>query len=77
MSALYAIVGFSRRLSLEAPLNEQQATINRSLADESLFDLIYQLLGIASAWAPVLLVAFLLWSSQKPHLGALGSSTQR
>ena len=77
MSALYAIVGFSRRLSIETPLNEQQATINRSLADESIFDLIYQLLGMASAWAPVLLVGFLLWSSQKPHLGALGWRTPR
>jgi len=77
MSALYAIVGFSRRLSIETPLNEQQATINRSLADESIFDLVYQLLGSASAWAPVLLVGFLLWSSQKPHLGALGWSAPR
>jgi membrane protease YdiL (CAAX protease family) len=77
ISALYAVVGFARRLSSATPLNQQQATINRSLADESLFDLLYQLLGITSAWAPVVLVGFLLWSSEKPRLGRLGLSTPR
>ncbi len=77
ISALYAIVGFARRLSLDTPLSSQQATINRPLADESTFDLLYQLLGMASQWAPVLLVAFLLWSPTKPHLGALGWNRPR
>lgn len=72
LSALYATVNFARRLTLEQPLSSQQATINRPLADSSTFDLIYQLLGIASQLAPVALVVFLLWSTRTPRLGALG-----
>lgn len=72
MSALYAIVSFSRRLADQRGLSEQTATLNRSLAEQQVFDLLYQLLGIASALAPVALVVFLLWSPTAPHLGRLG-----
>lgn len=72
MSALYAIVTFSRRLADERGLSEQTATINRPLADQELFDLAYQLLGILSGLVPVALVFFLVWSHQKPRLGAIG-----
>lgn len=77
MSALYAVVGIIRRLSIDTPLRDQQATLNRALADESLFDLAYQLLGILSALAPVALVMFLLWAPQKPHFSALGLDLRR
>lgn len=72
MSALYAIVSFARRLTDERALSEQTATINRSLADQEVFDLIYQLLGIVSGLVPVALVVFLLWQHTQPRLGALG-----
>jgi len=48
MSALYAIVAFARRLASTEPLSSQTATLNRSLADQELFDAIYQLLGLIS-----------------------------
>lgn len=72
MSALYAVVGFARRLSAEAALNEQTATINRPLAEGAVFDLLYQLLGIASALAPVALVIFLVMAPAIPRLAAIG-----
>lgn len=72
LSALYATVNFARRLTLEQPLSAQRATINRSLAEEPTFDLIYQLLGIASQLAPVALVLYLVWSASTPRLQTLG-----
>ena len=72
LSALYAVVGIARRLSIDTPLSEQSATINRSLAEQPWFDLAYQLLGIVGALAPVALVVFLLWSKSAPRLIGLG-----
>ncbi len=71
-SAVYAIVAIAERLTREAALAEQTATINRSLAERPVFDLIYQLLAFAFGLAPVALVIFLLWRSRPPHLGRLG-----
>ncbi|WP_449277964.1 CPBP family intramembrane glutamic endopeptidase [Leucobacter sp. GX24907] len=71
-SGIYAIVNIVERLTREAALSEQTATINRSLAERPVFDLVYQLLGIAFGLAPVALVVFLLWRDRRPHLGALG-----
>ena len=72
MSALYSIVTLVNRLTRETPLGQQTATIVPSRDARPLFDLLYQLLGIASDLAPVALVCFLLWSSARPHLGRLG-----
>jgi len=72
MSALYSIVTLINRATLETPIASQTATIVQSRDARPLFDLLYQLLGIASDLAPVALVGFLLWSSAKPHLGRLG-----
>jgi len=71
-SAVYAIVALAYRLTRETALGDQTATLNPSRSDRELFDLVYQLLGIAFALAPVLLVCFLLWSRTRPRLGALG-----
>jgi membrane protease YdiL (CAAX protease family) len=71
-SAVYAIVALVYRLTRETALGDQTATLNPSLSDREIFNLIYQLLGIAFAVAPVLLVCFLLWSSRPPHLHRLG-----
>lgn len=71
-SAVYAIVQIVERVTRDEALAEQSATINRSLADRPLFDLVYQLLGFAFGLAPVALVVFLLWRTSRPHLGALG-----
>lgn len=71
-SAVYAIVQLWDRLTLSTPLADQSATLNPSQSSREVFDLVYQLLGIAFAVVPVLLVCFLLWRSSRPHLGALG-----
>jgi uncharacterized protein len=72
MSALYSIVTLINRATLETPIAQQTATIVPSRDSRAIFDLIYQLLGIASDLVPVALVCFLLWSAAKPHLGRLG-----
>jgi membrane protease YdiL (CAAX protease family) len=71
-SAVYAIVALAYRLTRETPLGDQSATLNPSLSDREIFDVIYQLLAIAFALVPVLLVCYLLWSPRRPHLRRLG-----
>ncbi|MGN8024801.1 CPBP family intramembrane glutamic endopeptidase [Microbacterium sp. 22242] len=71
-SAVYAVVQLLDRLTLSTPLADQTATLNPAQSSRELFDLVYQLLGIAFSLAPVLLVCFLLWRASRPHLGALG-----
>lgn len=71
-SAVYAIVNITERVTREAALSEQTATLNRSLAERPGFDLTYQLLAFCFGLAPVALVVFLLWQRRAPHLGALG-----
>jgi membrane protease YdiL (CAAX protease family) len=72
MSALYGIVGIIDRLTRTESLSGQTATINRPLATQELFDLLYQLLGVASGFAPVALVVWLVWRDRAPHLGTIG-----
>jgi len=71
-SAVYAVVALVYRLTATTALADQTTTLNPSRSDRELFDLVYQLLGIAFALTPVLLVCFLLWSRTRPHLDALG-----
>ncbi len=71
-SGVYAVVTIIERLTREAALSTQTATINRSLAERPVFDLVYQLLAFAFGLAPVALVVFLLWRDRRPHLGRLG-----
>lgn len=76
-SAVYAVVQLVYRLTSETPLGQQTATLNPSRSDREIFDLIYQLLSIGFALVPVLLVCFLLWTQNRPHLGALGLNGRR
>lgn len=71
-SAVYSIVNIIERLTRETSLASQTATLNRSLAERPVFDLIYQLLSFTFGLAPVALVVFLLWRQRAPHLGRLG-----
>lgn len=71
-SGVYAIVAIVERLTREIALAEQTATINRTLSERPVFDLVYQLLSIAFGLAPVALVVYLLWRRSRPHLGGLG-----
>ena len=74
-SGVYAIVAIIDRLTRETALASQTTTINRPLDDRAIFDLVYQLLGIAFGLAPVALVIYLLWQRHRPHLWRLGLSS--
>lgn len=71
-SAVYSVVQLAYRLSDSTPLADQTTTLNPSRSDREVFDLIYQVLAIGFAIVPVILVCFLLWQSQSPHLLPLG-----
>jgi len=72
MSALYSIVTLVNRATLDTPIGQQTATMIPQRDSRAVFDVLYQVLGIASDLAPVALVCFLLWSASHPHLGRLG-----
>lgn len=76
-SAVYSVVSIVNRLTLPQALGDQKATLNNSLSTRPAFDLVYQVLGVASDLVPVALVVFLLWNSSRPHLGRLGIDSSR
>ena len=73
-SALYSVVAIVNRLTREESLGSQTATINGSLSPRPIFDLVYQVMGVAFDLVPVALVCYLLWQAARPHLGRLGLS---
>jgi len=71
-SAIYSVLDLIRSLSAAAPLRAQTAVLNPSVvANNSLLDLAYQLVGIVVALVPVALVAYLLNRSHE-SVSALG-----
>ncbi|MBN9157696.1 CPBP family intramembrane glutamic endopeptidase [Microbacterium sp.] len=76
-SAVYAIVQLIDSATRSTPIAQQSTSLNPALSSREVFDLLYQLLGLAFAVAPVLLVCFLLWRPTRPHLGALGLDGRR
>jgi uncharacterized protein len=76
-SAVYSLVAIANRLTRDEALRDQTATLNPSLSERPVFDLIYQFLAIFFDLVPVVLVAYLLWSVTRPHLGRLGIDFQR
>jgi len=76
-SAIYSIVSLIDRSTREQALSQQTATLNPTLSSREVFDLIYQLLDISFALVPVLLVCFLLWMPERPHLSRLGIAGAR
>ena len=71
-SAVYSIVSLIRKLTLPEALNAQKAVINQPLADQPLFDLVYQLLGIFFGLVPVVLVFWLLAKPGSSAFSQLG-----
>lgn len=59
-SGVYAVVDLVQN-AMTAPLGDQTTTMNPSLANEELFDLLRQLLSIGFSLVPVLLVCHLVW----------------
>jgi len=76
-SAVYSLVAIANRLTREQALSEQTATLNPTLSERPIFDLIYQFLAIFFDLVPVVLVGYLLWSASRPHLGRLGIDWER
>jgi membrane protease YdiL (CAAX protease family) len=76
-SAVYSIVAILNRLTRGTPLSSQTATLNDSLSDRAVFDLVYQLLAVFFGLVPVALAAFLLWRVTRPHLARLGIDGSR
>ncbi len=71
-SAVYSIVSLIRKLTLPEALNAQKAVINQPLADQPIFDLVYQLLGIFFGLVPVVLVFWLLSKPGSSAFSQLG-----
>ena len=76
-SAVCSIVAIINRLTREEALSQQTATLNSSLSDRQVFDLIYQLLSVFFNLMPVALVCYLLYSGMRPHLSRLGLTFER
>lgn len=76
-SAVYSVLSIVNRLTQQTALSQQTATLNSPLSSREFFDLAYQVLGVAVDLVPVLLVAFLLWREERPHLGRLGVDFSR
>jgi membrane protease YdiL (CAAX protease family) len=76
-SAVYSLVSIANRLTQPTSLSQQTATLNSSLSDRAVFDLVYQVLGVLVDLVPVALVAYLLWQHRRPHLARLGVDLSR
>ena len=76
-SAVYSVISIINRMTQQIALGDQTATLNNSLSDREVFDLIYQLLAIVFELAPVALVVFLLWQHSRPHLARFGVDATR
>jgi len=69
-SAVYSLISLVAKLTEAGDLKNQTATLNPSVSPRPLLDLTYQLVGIALAVVPVLLVVYLLSAER-------GSPTRR
>ena len=71
-SAVYSLVALARKLTLPTSLNAQDTVINQPLADQEVFDLVYQLLNIFFGLIPVVLVFYFLTTPTKSAFSVLG-----
>jgi uncharacterized protein len=76
-SAVYSIVAILNRLTQDVPISDQTATLNPSLSERPVFDLVYQLLGIGFDLIPVVLVFYLLAQSGGSPFRRLGFDLTR
>lgn len=76
-SAVYSIVSLLNKVTRDQALGQQSTSINGSLSDRPLFDLVYQLLAIFFDLVPVALALFLLWSAGRDPVRRLGLDARR
>lgn len=71
-SGVYALVNIVARLTEDAPLAEQSATLNASRSPRPYLDLTYQLLSIGFALVPVALALYLLSANGRSAVRRIG-----
>ncbi|WP_150308286.1 CPBP family intramembrane glutamic endopeptidase [Planctomonas psychrotolerans] len=76
-SAVYSVVSIASSLTRETPLASQTTTLNPTLSDRPVFDLIYQLLGIFFDIVPVALALYLLWLPGRSAFTRIGLDARR
>ncbi|PPF68256.1 CPBP family intramembrane metalloprotease domain-containing protein [Clavibacter michiganensis] len=76
-SAVYSVLRIVDLSTRTESLGSQSATINRSLNDRQVFDLLYQLLDVATALVPVALVLYLLWQPGRSAFRRIGLDLTR
>lgn len=77
-SAIYSVLRIVERLTRNVPLNQQTSTLNPSVTpDRPWLDLTYQLVAIALALVPVLLVLYLLDVADRPARRSIGLDLRR
>lgn len=77
-SAVYSVLRIIERLTRDVPLDQQTSTLNPSTTpDRPWLDLSYQLVGIAFAMVPVLLVLYLLNQTNRPAGETIGLDLRR
>jgi membrane protease YdiL (CAAX protease family) len=77
-SAVYSLLRIVERMTRDEPLAQQTSTLNASATpDRPWLDLSYQLVGIAFALVPVLLVLYLLNLTNRPAGRVIGLDLRR
>ena len=71
-SAVYSIISLLAKLTADAGLSNQTATLNPQLAERQWLDFSYQFFGITFGLAPVALVLYLLWEKRKSPFDVIG-----
>ena len=71
-SAVYSIISLLAKLTADAGLSNQTATLNPQLAERQWLDFSYQFFGITFGLAPVALVLYLLWEKGKSPFDVIG-----
>jgi membrane protease YdiL (CAAX protease family) len=71
-SAVYSLISLFAKLTSDAGLSNQTATLNPQLSERQWLDFSYQFFGIAFGLAPVALVLYLLWEKGKSPFNVIG-----
>ncbi|MFT4135785.1 CPBP family intramembrane glutamic endopeptidase [Microbacterium sp.] len=76
-SALYSVLALVQALTREAPLGDQQTSLNPGANAQQFWDVLYEVLGEVFALVPVALAVFLLWEPGHSALRRIGLDFRR
>ena len=71
-SAVYSLVSLFAKMTSDAGLSNQTATLNPQLSERQWLDFSYQFFGITFGLAPVALVLYLLWEKGNSPFNVIG-----